>query len=81
MKQPKPITMDEIFAEMEKFRTSVRGVALTDDQKEFLRRGRTGKKLVTYRDLSRLWEKAGWGKITDEGVRSHYRYLTNRERK
>lgn len=80
MKQPKPISMDEIYTEMEKFRLSTRGVELTNDQKEFLRRGRSGKKLVTYSNLSRLWEKAGWGKITDEGVRQHWRRLKEMDR-
>jgi hypothetical protein len=75
MKEPTPITMDELFSEMEKLRKTPKNMELTDIQVEFLKRARTGQKIVSFPDLAVLWERAGWGKERPEFIRNQYARL------
>lgn len=79
MKKIPTISMDEVFAEMEKLRKTNHYIQLTNDQKEFLRRGRAGQQIVCYPALVTLWQKAGWGKVTPEFLRNQYVKLKSGE--
>jgi hypothetical protein len=78
-KEPKPIRMDEIFAEMERLRKVPKNMELTDAQKAFLTRARTGQKVVSFADLAPLWEKAGWGRTTQYFLRDRWAQMKKEE--
>jgi hypothetical protein len=79
MKDPKPPTMSELYREMDRLRKRPHVTELTKDQKEFLRRARSGSEVVSYPDIAKLWEHAGWGKVTSEAIRGWYRRVKERD--
>jgi len=65
------ITLDEIYAEMEKLRN--KKAELTDEQKSFLTTCRDEEKgIVSWDNIASLWVKAGWGNIGATTLRRHW---------
>jgi hypothetical protein len=76
MSEPKSISMDELFKELEQLRKTRQGAILTDEQKRFLERGRTGQKIVSFGNLALLWRKK-WPKVSEGFLRDQWQKMKN----
>jgi len=66
------ITYEELMSEVDKYKVPLKNTDLTDEQKEFIIKCRTGDKVVPFQKMADLWEMAGWGSSTEASMR---RYL------
>ena len=76
------ITFDELMKELEKHRGAIsRSKELTDNQNKFLIICRDNLRPVTYKTMTELWEKAGWGEIKDSTIRNYYIALKKQQQR
>jgi hypothetical protein len=71
MKNKNKITFEELKAELDQWRTQNRKL-LTEEQIEFLKLCREKDTKITFDNMVKLWEKAGWGIISPTTIRNYY---------
>ena len=65
------ITFEELMKELEKHRgMRSRLRILSEQQKEFLIKCRENVRPVSYKEMTKLWKRAGWDEITESTIRN-----------
>lgn len=71
-----PFTYEQVLRSLDEHRPSYTR-EMTKEQKEFLIKCRDHERPVQWSEMARLWEKLGWGKITNDGLRRRYGRINN----
>ena len=78
MRQPKPITYDEVMAELEKH-VLIKGgqnrYPFTPQMDKLILKARS--KRVSFMKIQGLWDKLGWGHIAKDTIRARFIRLEN----
>jgi hypothetical protein len=63
-KEPKPITYNEVMSKLDELRRNPKiEKHFTPQMDALLLKARTGKKVVPFSEIMKLWEELGWGHI------------------
>lgn len=65
-------SFESLMAEVEQLRPTVSISNLTAEQKRFILACRDHARPLTYQNMAKLWEKAGWGKISTSTLQFWY---------
>ena len=65
------ISYDELMAEIDRYKIKNNKSTLTEQQKKFILKCRTGNEKVIYEKMCELWDRAGWGTISTGTMRNN----------
>ena len=65
-------SFEALMAEVDQLRPTVRFNMLTQEQRRFILRCRDHSNPLSYPNMAKLWEKAGWGRINSSTLQYWY---------
>jgi len=71
-------TWETLQKELDTYRKSLSFYDLTDEQIDFIKKCRKGKRPISFNEMSKLWLKLGWGEMRGNTLNAWYNRISNK---